>query len=80
MAEALATLCTRRPRPSGQRQRHGAAQMAGTPNGTVGVAVFGAAGTIAAAIVADLAVSDEVGRMLLPDMGETRGCEFSVER
>jgi hypothetical protein len=32
------------------------------------------------AIVADLAVSDEVGRMLLPDMGETRGCEFSVER
>jgi hypothetical protein len=42
--------------------------MTGTPNGTVGVAVLGAAGTIVPAIVADLAVSDEVGRMLLFDL------------
>jgi saccharopine dehydrogenase (NAD+, L-lysine-forming) len=42
--------------------------MAGTSNGTVGVAVLGAAGTIAPAIVHDLAESDEVGRMVLLDL------------
>jgi saccharopine dehydrogenase-like NADP-dependent oxidoreductase len=38
------------------------------PNGTVNVAVLGAAGTIAPAIVADLAASDEVGGMVLLDL------------
>jgi saccharopine dehydrogenase (NAD+, L-lysine-forming) len=42
--------------------------MPSTSNGTVGVAVLGAAGTIAPAIVHDLAESDEVGRMLLLDL------------
>jgi saccharopine dehydrogenase (NAD+, L-lysine-forming) len=38
------------------------------PNGTVNVAVLGAAGTIAPAIVADLAASDEVGGLVLLDL------------
>jgi saccharopine dehydrogenase (NAD+, L-lysine-forming) len=42
--------------------------MAATSKGTVGVAVLGAAGTIAPAIVRDLAESDEVGRMVLLDL------------
>ena len=42
--------------------------MTGTPNGTAGVAVPRAAGTIAPVIVADLAVSGGVGRMLLFDL------------
>ena len=42
------------------------------PNGTVNVAVLGAAGTIAPAIVADLAASDEVGGMLLLDLDASK--------
>ncbi len=58
------------------------------PNGTVNVAVLGAAGTIAPAIVADLAASDEVGGMVLLDLdaskaeavSETHGGGKSVAR
>jgi saccharopine dehydrogenase (NAD+, L-lysine-forming) len=42
--------------------------MNGTRNGTVTVAVLGAAGTIAPAIIHDLAESDEVGRLVLLDL------------
>ena len=43
------------------------------------VAVVGAAGTIAPAIVRDLAESDEVSRMLLLDLDGARAAAFALD-
>jgi lysine 6-dehydrogenase len=51
--------------------------MNSAPNGTVNVAVLGAAGTIAPAIIADLAVSDEVGGMVLLDLDAAKAAAVS---
>ena len=54
-------------------------EMCAERNRTVGVAVLGAAGTIAPAIVRDLAESDEVDRMLLLDLDGERAAAVASE-
>jgi lysine 6-dehydrogenase len=53
--------------------------MRAEPSRAVSVAVLGAAGTIAPAIVRDLAESDEVGRMLLLDLDGDRAAAVASE-
>src|ERR1039458_596739 len=54
-------------------------EMCAERNRTVGFAVLGAAGTIAPAIVRDLAESDEVDRMLLLDLDGERAAAVASE-
>jgi lysine 6-dehydrogenase len=53
--------------------------MCAEPNRTIGVAVLGAAGTIAPAIVRDLAESREVDRLLLLDLDGDRAAAVASE-
>src|ERR1017187_3206237 len=53
--------------------------MCAEPNRTIGVAVLGAAGTIAPAIVRDLAESREVDRMLLLDLDGDRAAAVASQ-
>jgi lysine 6-dehydrogenase len=53
--------------------------MNGDPQREVSVAVLGAAGTIAPAIVRDLAESEEVGRMLLLDLDGARAASVAAQ-
>lgn len=70
LAAQVCTLWTRRALPA---QRYGGAVAAiGRSSGSLCVAVLGAGGTIAPAIIRDLAASDEVGGMMLLDLDADR--------
>jgi lysine 6-dehydrogenase len=72
MAKLTVILCTKCLRSEPMRHRYGHASMNAGSQREVSVAVLGAGGTIAPAIVRDLAESDEVERMLLLDLDGAR--------
>src|SRR5581483_7165906 len=74
MAEVIVRLCTPRQRRSAPIRRYGRHM-----SQEFSVAVLGAGGTIAPAIVRDLAESEEVGRMRLLDLNAERASEVATQ-
>jgi saccharopine dehydrogenase-like NADP-dependent oxidoreductase len=68
MAEVADSFCTAWPTIARHPRRYGAADMATSSSTELRVAVLGAGGTIAPAIVADLASSEEVSALMLLDL------------
>jgi lysine 6-dehydrogenase len=79
MAEVTIALCTERIRNIASNHRYGHASMSAAAQREVSVAVLGAAGTIAPAIVRDLSESEEVGQMLLLDLDGARAAAVAAE-